>query len=256
MRRATRVLAAVAAGLTLAVTAPAAAAVADDELGVGWVGPTVSLAWDGTTQSTATTSFVGVPVSVPGDQARRTLVVRNDGPSAGRLTAWLVDVDLDEPAGSTTTFFDDVRLRWDGGERSLRALADAGRTRIASRVLAPGESTRLTVGYVFDVAATSGNGTREGRLEASFDVLLHLADVAVAPTPDPTVEPTPLPGPSQDGIAPTPAPSPAATPGPGRTPLLARTGADVLFLGTWAVACATGGILLLLVARRRRRARV
>jgi len=251
VRRATRALASAAAGLALAVVAPLAPAWADDELGVRWDGPTVSLAWDGTRQTTTTTSFVGVPVTVPGDEARRTVVVRNDGPSAGTLTAWIVDVELDAPAGSATTFFDDVRLRWEGGEGTLRALAAAGRTPIATRELAPGETTRLTVGYAFDAAATSGNATDEGRLEASFDVLLRLGGDAGAPTPGPS--------PSGDGSAPTAGPTPAPgatpTPGPGRVPPLALTGADVLSVGTWAVGCATGGILLLLVARRRRRAR-
>ena len=250
MRRATRVLAAAVAatGVALAVGVPLALPAAADELHDRWAGPTVSLAWDGTTRRTATTSFVGVPVAVPGDRAQRALVVRNDGPSTGTLTAWLVDVDLDAPAGSTTTFFDDVRLHWDGGGASLRALADAGRTRIATRELAPGESTRLTVGYAFDIAATSGNAADEGHLEASFDVLLRLSG-------EPG-EPTPGPSPTQDSSAPRPEPTtPPSTPGPWPAPPLARTGADVLSVGTWAVACATGGILLLLVARRRRRGR-
>lgn len=140
-----RALAALGAAAAL-VLGPVSAAVGADELESAWDGPTVHLAWDGATYTTATESFVGLPVTVPGDRAFRRLEVTNDGPSAGVLRAWVADVEL----------------------------AATPRTPIAETVLEPGASTVIQVGYRFPVESTAGNRARDGELSASFDVLLRI----------------------------------------------------------------------------------
>lgn|GEM_PF-3492896 len=176
-RRLGRVLGALAIAAAT-VIGTAHAAVAADELGTGWGGDTVNLAWDGETYTTATESFVGVPVAVPGDRAYRTLVVTNDGPSAGVLRAWVVDVELDGPSGTGSRFFDDLTVDWSGegaaSSASLRSLATAGSTPLARVELGAGESTELIVGYRFPVTSTAGNAKDDGELTARFDVLLRI----------------------------------------------------------------------------------
>ena len=126
-------------------------AFADDELGTQWSGQTIVLAWDGSEYATQTTSFAGVPVTVPGDRASRAIVARNDGPTAATLYAWVADVEVEQAAGSTSTFIDDVSITWStasgASAGSLRRLAATDRTSVAEVVLQPGQSTRLVVGY-------------------------------------------------------------------------------------------------------------
>src|SRR5699024_9901321 len=58
---------------TVTPTGPAAAAAHSEA---------VPLSWDGRSYAATTTeSFLGTPVTVPGDNASRTLLVRNDGPT-------------------------------------------------------------------------------------------------------------------------------------------------------------------------------
>lgn len=171
---------ALAAG-SLAAAAPALADGLDHE----WASDSVHLAWDGSTYAVATTSFLGAPVTVPGDRASRTLEVTNGGPTAGLLEAWIVDVELTGDLGSP--FFDELTVDWratPGGHASVRELAAEGRTRVVPTELDPGESTLLTLGYELPAAATSGNRAVDGALGASFDVELRIAGLASDGPPD------------------------------------------------------------------------
>ena len=171
---------ALAAG-SLAAAAPALADGLDHE----WASDSVHLAWDGSTYAVATTSFLGAPVTVPGDRASRTLEVTNGGPTAGLLEAWIVDVELTGDLGSP--FFDELTVDWratPGGHASVRELAAEGRTRVVRTELDPGESTLLTLGYELPAAATSGNRAVDGALGASFDVELRIAGLASDGPPD------------------------------------------------------------------------
>lgn len=171
---------ALAAG-SLAAAAPALA----DGLNHEWASDSVHLAWDGSTYAVATTSFLGAPVTVPGDRASRTLEVTNGGPTAGLLEAWIVDVELTGDLGSP--FFDELTVDWratPGGHASVRELAAEGRTRVVRTELDPGESTLLTLGYELPAAATSGNRAVDGALGASFDVELRIAGLASDGPPD------------------------------------------------------------------------
>jgi len=214
----------------VAILLSAAAAVPAAAVAVDWAGPTLSLAWDGSTRATAEHSFVGTPVAVPGDRARRALTVRNDGPSGGTLRAWVEQVDLHEaPAARGDGFYDDLRLDWATASASeaasLRALADAGQTLIARTHLAQGESTRIEVGYELPLAATSGNRSVVGAREASFVVRVQIS--------------------GDTGTAAPPA-------GDGGAGALARTGLDAVRAGLAAVVGIGAGSLLLGAARRRR----
>ncbi|MBF0686470.1 MAG: hypothetical protein IR158_01720 [Cellulomonas sp.] len=253
MRRAR--LAAVATAALLMTVAPAVPAAAVD---VAWDGPTLSLAWDGSTQASAELSFVGLPVAVPGDRARRAVTVRNDGPTGGTLRAWVTQVDLLEAdPGAGDGFYDDLRLDWttvsqsDGA--SFRALDVAGDTLIAQAHLPRGASTRVEVGYGLPLAATSGNGAAVGERAASFVVRFQISGDTAPPGPTSTPAPGPTAVPSASTVA-GGAGAPSTAVGGARTGsgALAVTGVDVLRAALVAVVGIGAGSLLLGVARRRR----
>lgn len=134
----------------------------------------IQMSWDGSSYSDTTTeSFVGFPVTVPGDSTSRTLTVRNDGPSDGTLRVSIVNVDLLETP-IADEFYDDLRIDWNRGSKSIRDLEAAGTTRIMEIPLGEGETTPVTIGYDFPVEATSGNRSNVGARQGSFDVLLEL----------------------------------------------------------------------------------
>ena len=256
---------AVAAGAALTLVSPTAAAADDGGLTTTWNGDTVNVAWDGSPYDTATESFVGVPVAVPGDRAVRTLRVTNHGTSGGTLRAWIVDVDL-QPAGQQDerdgvpqgSFYDDLHLTWDTasarGGASFAALAAGNRTSIATIHLAQGAATDLTLAYELPLAATSGNRSNAGALSAAFAVDLEITGDAASGGGDPTagtgggaVSGT---GDGNDGLL----ADTSGAPGHSHTGsgALASTGAQVLDTAGIAVAALVTGALLVLVRRRRR----
>lgn len=235
-----RAAAALVAAAALAL-GPAHAAVAADELKTAWDGDTVHLAWDGETYSTATESFIGLPVAVPGDRAFRRLVVTNDGSSAAVLRAWVVDVGIEGPDGAASRFFDDVAIDWSSASSSssasLRTLAATDRTLVARVELEVGESTELTVGYEFPASSTAGNGALDGDLSASFDVLLRLEGDTDDDDGPPDDDNPPDDG-DDDG-------SPDDE--------LPETGAQLARSALVATLLVLGGMLLVFLARRRDR---
>ncbi|MFS0703090.1 hypothetical protein AB6N23_01075 [Cellulomonas sp. 179-A 9B4 NHS] len=265
-----------AVALQLGAPAAARAAAYDDALATAWDGPTVHLAWDGTTYASSTTSFVGSQVAVPGDVAGRTLTVRNDGPTDAMLRGWVTDVRLLDPdapdldpwtGASLGDFYSDLTLAWrtasDDGSASFRALAARERTPVVEVPLARGASTQVTVVSAFPVEATSGNGANVAPREARFSVLLELAGRPGAGPGEPTAAPTGDPG---------PAPTPGGAGSDGRggpvaatgatgsgvavaTDPLATTGAEALRLALVAVTAVGAGGLLLGAVRRRREER-
>lgn len=192
----------------------------------------IQLSWDGSTYAATTTqSFVGTPVTVPGDQAARTLLVRNDGPSEGVLRAVITNVELLDPdsedvhhnpdhqapddsgryagAGDQGDFYDDLTLSWSSGEASMTQLDASETTSILTKDLAPGEETEITIGYEFPLEATSGNTANVDPRSASFDVVLTLGGETPA-EPEPT-EPGPTPSePTPTEPTPTESEPPAA----------------------------------------------
>ena len=223
------ILVVAAAGLL----APSSANAANgDGLTATWSGDTVHVAWDGTPYTTSTESFVGVPVTVPGDRATRTLTVANHGPSGGTLRAWVVDVSVLEAqplhphgGGPQSSLSHDLMLEWTSASQSSQAsfatLATADRTAILQTHLAQGATTDLTIAYELPITATSGNSAVSGPQQVSFAVLLEIRGD----------EPSTGGG---DGA-------------------LAATGAQVLGVLGIAGGSVVAGLLLVLLARRRRR---
>ncbi|GAA2179937.1 hypothetical protein GCM10009847_15830 [Leucobacter tardus] len=171
----------------------------------------IGLAWEGSGDAVVTAeSFVGTPVAVPGDHTKRTLHVRNDGPTAGTLRASITDVELRDPdaddrrrpvggaSDATGTagagvdqgnFYDDIEVSWRGGSASLSELARNGETPLLEIPLERGESTEISIGYAFDPAATSGNLANVAAREASFDVVISLGGDADPTLPVDPVDP-------------------------------------------------------------------
>ena len=160
-------------------------------------GAAIELAWADGAPVSATESFVGMPVAVPGDRAERTIKVKNVGPGPAVLYADIREVSLLAPgapdvhhnpgheapnlsgeyqgAGDQGNFYDDVSLTWDGGRASFTELADAGITDIAEVPVERGETVELTLSYDFPAESTSGNGANVAPREATFDVVFSLS---------------------------------------------------------------------------------
>lgn len=166
----------------------------------------VGLSWDGSAYgATTTVSYFGTPVSVPGDSATRTLQVRNDGPTAGYLTAKIVNVDLRTPeavdthhnsqhtapdssglygdAGDQGNIYDDIRVNWSAGSASLSELNTSVTTQLMRVPIERGAVVPVTLVYEFPVASTSGNQANVDLREASFEVELKIEGDS-KPTPE------------------------------------------------------------------------
>ncbi len=260
--------ASVALALGLGAAVPAAhAATSDDE--------SIHLSWDGSSYTGVTTeSFLGTPVAVPGDSASRTVLVRNDGPTAGVLRASIVNVELADPGapdvhhraghrspgasyaadGGQGDFYDDLVLRWSGGSASFSELHESGATAFLEVELARGREVPISLSYELPVDATSGNRSNVTTRRASFDVLLEIGEeLPTAPVDPPRTAPEPAPTPSRDlsqGLPVPTGPAPEGDPPPGGQ--LERTGVETgVLVVLAAVAVAVGAGLAALPSRRR-----
>ncbi|WP_120003240.1 LPXTG cell wall anchor domain-containing protein [Nesterenkonia muleiensis] len=245
----------------------------------------IQLSWDGSTYAATTTeSFVGTPVAVPGDQATRTLVVRNDGPTEGVLHAVITNVELLDPdsedvhynpnhqapdesgyysgAGHQGDFYDDLTVSWSTGEASMTHLDASETTEILTTDLAPGEETEVSIGYEFPIEATSGNTANVDPRSASFDVILTLGgEIPEEPEPTPTEpeEPTTptAPPPETSEPEPTPSPEPDAPGDPAAAEQprdsLPVTGANVMWPALVGALLAFSGLILHRAFRNRPR---
>ena len=134
----------------------------------------LQLSWDGEQYSSATSeAFFGTPVVVPGDSVRRTLFVRNDGPSDAILRAKITNVELTQDRSDA--FYDTLLIDWDTGQTTMRQLAANGETTIVDMQLAQGAETQITIGYHFPLETTQGNRGGGPPRMAGFDVELDLA---------------------------------------------------------------------------------
>ena len=150
---------------------------------IQWDGPTINLAWDGTTYATASGSIVGNVVAVPGDQAERTAIVQNGGPSPACVTVQILNVTAtnapDTANGDLETL---IHLFWDingnVGDHTwheLHQMADPnGVSYTVSFHLSQGEKFRLTAGYYFPSTATAGQNKGAPSSVLSFDVRIFM----------------------------------------------------------------------------------
>jgi hypothetical protein len=185
--------------LTLAVVAMGApSAHADvetplpDALQTYWDGPTLNLNWEGQVYTTVSGTFVGTPVAVPGDQTRRTLNVRNDGPCPANLTVEVVEAVTTVPEGSVNREAEDlVHLRWDvngtvGGDVFSAIVGSQPRT-LATVPVARAGIVPVAIGYEFPIEATTGKNLGRPSTVLSFEVRLVLRGEACdVPEPTPT----------------------------------------------------------------------
>jgi hypothetical protein len=150
----------------LALPTAAAAAEYDDAIALSWTG------------SSFASELVGPlypgPVTVPGDTGDSSFLVRNDGPSAGRLTVEIVDVELArDPADP---FYADFLL---AGQPVIDLYERD--TVIETHTIERGEVVRVSVPFEFPADVTTGN-TRDGEVRVAFDVRLTLRG-DTSPTP-------------------------------------------------------------------------
>lgn len=183
-QRSTRVRAAIVGSLTAVLLSSDAAATASAQTHE----EAIQMSWDGRGLAEETReSFLGAPITVPGDRAERTLLVRNDGPSAGVLRAAITEVDLlgSGSAADGRGFYDDLTVHWDAGQGSVSELSMAelhanDTTHIFQTNLEQDATAELTIGYDFPLEATSGNRSEAGPRSGSFEVLLTLGAEAPA----------------------------------------------------------------------------
>ena len=139
----------------------------------------LQLSWDGVQYSSSTDEgFFGTPIIVPGDSARRTLLIRNDGPSDAILRGVIHNVALTHDRADG--FYDKLLIDWNTGQTSMRQLAANGETTIVDMQLGQGEEIELTIGYHFPVETVEGNAQGEKQRLAGFDVRLEI--VGMSPT--------------------------------------------------------------------------
>ena len=118
-------------------------------------------------------SVLGDVVVAPGDSGGSLLRVRNDGPTAGTLTASIVDAvafrDADDEGWVDDSFYDDLTIN------DVPASELEGKTTEIRRVeLDRGASVDIPVTYDFPAEMTSGNRSVVGERVFSFDVLLRI----------------------------------------------------------------------------------
>ena len=217
---------------------------------------TIQMSWDGRSYADQTVeSFVGAPVVVPGDQDSSTLIVRNEGPTAGVLRATISNVQMGSVsrAADNDDFYDDLSVRWDSGQNSVTDLAANGDTPVMRTRLEQGETAKLTIGYELPLEVTSGNRTEVGKRSASFDVILtlggELPEAAESRSAEPTSGDRAVGENSEAGsdwFTPV-------RPGPG---FLAETGMNLLWLAVLGIlAVSVGGMMRRAAAKHGREQR-
>lgn len=141
-------------------------------------------------------SLLGEVVVVPGDSGRAVLRVRNDGPTAGTLTASVVDAvalrDPDDASWVDDSFYDDLTVN---GVPATQL--EGRRTVIHEAALGRGATVDIPVDYAFPVEATSGNRAFVGERVFSFDLLLRI--LGDTPGPDAPGDADPGTPPGDDG---------------------------------------------------------
>jgi MYXO-CTERM domain-containing protein len=231
-----------------------------------WDGPTLN--WDAFANSYATYSgtFVGYPISVPGDAAWRTLRLHNQGSCVGTVTVTVFNVMANYPPGTVNSELPEIiYIGLDAGGQQVKTtfasvIAQGGERQLAEFAIRENQDMPLTIGYEFPYEETRGRNHGWPSTALTFDVRVDLVtDITCRATPSvPPLATSASPSgsasrsasstprqtfsPLNTSAAPQPNPS---SPG-GRHP---DTGAQIRNVAIWAAAL----ILLGLIAWRRRR---
>jgi LPXTG-motif cell wall-anchored protein len=215
-----------------------------------WDGPTLSLNWRGNEYASVSGTFLGEPVSVPGDQSKRTLNVRNDGPCLGNLTVELTNAVTTIPEGAVNLEAEDlITVRWNvqgiRGGRVFSQLVQESPLQVATIPVQQGEVVPVTLGYEFPFEATTGKNMEFPSAVLSFDVSLVLRGDAC---PGPLQETHPVP----HGSASPPSPTPRSTLTDDDSDTLPHTGTRIAGVALPVAGALVGLGALLFGARRRR----
>jgi len=238
---------------------------ADMEL--AWDGPITALDWRNEGYAVAGNSFVGRPVSVPGDRVHRTAVVRNDGPSAAQATVQIVDVAATDPSDSVNDdLMDCIHLfaafdgeKYDATWRAAMSSADHGISWESTIPVPQGASFRLSVGVYFPLDETRGNDLGKPSQQLTFSIqVIMVGDTSTGEiqSPPAPVAPGEVTG-AGDSSAPEVDPSASGvSDAPDYRDQVAPTGGSVLLepgsRQTWMVAL-LAGVLAGLIAWLQRR---
>ena len=182
---------AVALMLALAGTgAPTAWAEDPASVGLRWDGPTTNLDWRGNGYATVDGTFIGAVVAVPGDQAERTAIVRNDGPGAARAHVDITAVTTNAADTVNTELASLVTLRWKvNGQLGSSTWKDAPVGDPVYSTTFPierGAEFPITIGYLFPFEATGGKAADGTSSELSFTVRVTLEGEIPPPAQAPT----------------------------------------------------------------------
>jgi hypothetical protein len=164
-----KVIAVLAAALALAVTGtPAHAAPIRDRTAPH---AEVSVSWDGRGgHHTVPSALFGDVTVVPGDTARATILVRNDGPTDGILAVSIVNTQLHpHGAGDHDSLAQDLRINGMPVDELVRAPGT-----VHAGPIAEGATAAVPISYDFPAGAVSGNRADVGLVEVSFDVHLRI----------------------------------------------------------------------------------
>jgi len=194
-----RALALVAA-LWLALLAPSAQAAPsnNDEVQLLWNGPITALDWRGRPYAVAGDSFVGTPLSVPGDQIKRQATVVNNGPSDAKATVEIIDVTVNTPSGAVNTELQDcvhltASVAGNTFDATWRQAVDQAVDSVSWSItvpLAKGASLDLSAGAYFPIESTEGRSHGGPSQELSFKVKVTLVgDTPAVIVPPPVVDP-------------------------------------------------------------------
>lgn len=168
----------------------------------------IQLQWDEQETYTSDTSesFIKIQTIVPGDSDKRTLHIKNNGPTDGNLKISIVNVQTNDRKNDS--FYNDLKITTKFAHEknySLQELVNNKTTVIDTQKIKKDQVQDVTIGYNFDINATSGNSSNEQKT-ATFDVYIELigentdnstpspttpAPVTPVPTNNPTTNPTP-----------------------------------------------------------------
>ena len=183
-------LAAVSVAVIPCAVTPSAIAAPSDYVQINWDGTTTNLDWVGGRYATSSDSFVGTPVTVPGDFETRTATVKNAGPSAATAVVELIDVTVVTPPDAVNTDLQDcVHIFIEANGQTYdatwrQAVGDkVGETSWSTSLQVPMEGTfSIVAGAYFPVDETRGRTEGHSSQELSFAVRVTMGgDTAQAP---------------------------------------------------------------------------